>query len=147
VLTVYSFWLFRYVLFFFLNRTRPGMAIKAISQDVEGAKLMGIDVENLNTLAFGIGAALAGIAGALLTNVTLVYPFVGTSPTMKGFVITVLGGMGSIPGAVYGSFIVGLVEAFGVSYISPGYRDAFSFIILILIMILRPSGLFGGKSK
>jgi branched-chain amino acid transport system permease protein len=129
---------------FIVNKTWLGTALRAISQDRESSTIVGIDAKKLGTIAFGIGAAMAGAAGALLAPVFLVFPIMGVVPAIKSFVIIVLGSMGSIRGAIYGSLMLGITESLGVFFLSPSYRDAYSFLLLILILVFKPKGLFGG---
>ncbi|GED30436.1 branched-chain amino acid ABC transporter permease [Brevibacillus centrosporus] len=132
------------IMLFIINKTWLGTALRAISQDRDTSAIMGINAKRLGSIAFGLGACMAGAAGALLGPVFLVYPIMGTVPAIKSFVIIVLGSMGSIKGAIYGSLLVGLVESLGVFFLSPAYRDVYSFLILILILLFKPKGLFGG---
>lgn len=129
---------------FIVNRTWLGTALRAISQDRESSTIVGIGAKKLGSIAFGIGAAMAGAAGALLAPVFLVFPTMGAVPAIKSFVIIVLGSMGSIKGAIYGALMLGIVEGLGVFFLSPSYRDAYSFLLLILILLFKPNGLFGG---
>jgi branched-chain amino acid transport system permease protein len=127
-----------------VQKTWLGTALRAISQDRDSSIIVGINANQLGSIAFGLGAAMAGAAGALLAPVFLVYPIMGIIPAIKSFFIIVLGSMGSIKGAIYGALIVGLVESLGVYFLSPNYRDVYSFLILILILMIKPNGLFGG---
>jgi len=129
---------------FVIQKTWLGTALRAISQDRDASAIMGINAKRLGSIAFGLGACMAGAAGALLGPVFLVYPIMGTVPAIKSFVIIVLGSMGSIKGAIYGALMVGIVESLGVIFLSPAYRDVYSFLILILVLLLKPKGLFGG---
>ena len=98
-------------------------------------------------MAFGIGVALAAAAGALLAPVFLVYPTNGAITTMKGFEIIIIGGLGSIPGAVIGGLLLGLVESLGSVLVAPGFQHAYGFLMLLLILVIRPTGLFGEKER
>jgi branched-chain amino acid transport system permease protein len=134
-----------FALFGVLQKTTLGIALRALAQDREVAAVMGIDVHKMSPVAFGMGTALAAASGSLLGPVFLVYPAMGLTPAIKSYVILVLGGMGSIKGAVLGAILLGLLESLGVFFLSPGYRDAYGFAVLILVLLLRPSGLFGGE--
>ena len=107
------------------------------------AELNGIDTARLNMLSFGLGCALAGAAGVILAPVFPVTPTAGVPVALTAFVVVVLGGMGSLWGCVIGGLILGLVENLGAAYISTGYKHVFGFIMLILVLIVRPAGLFG----
>jgi branched-chain amino acid transport system permease protein len=134
-------------LWLFLGRTDAGRAIRATSQNREAAVLMGIDVERVSALAFGLGTALAGAAGVLLAPSLYLYPTVGELVIVKSFVIVVLGGLGSVPGAIAGGILLGLVESLGAVYVSTTYKDGLGYVIFLLVLLYRPSGLFGvGKS-
>lgn len=127
-----------------INHTKIGMAMRAVSKDTEASRLMGIKVDNTISMTFIIGCLLAGI-GAILyfTDRMTVYPYSGSLPGLKCFVAAVLGGIGSIPGAVIGGFIIGICETFLVSFGYSTFSDAFTFLLLIIILLVRPTGLFG----
>ena len=127
-----------------INHTKIGMAMRAVSKDTEASRLMGIRVDNTISMTFVIGSFLAGI-GAILyfTDRMTVYPYSGSLPGLKCFVAAVLGGIGSIPGAVVGGFIIGICETFLVALGYSTFSDAFTFLLLIIILLVRPTGLFG----
>lgn len=127
-----------------INHTKIGMAMRAVSKDTEASRLMGIRVDSTISMTFVIGSFLAGI-GAILyfTDRMTVYPYSGSLPGLKCFVAAVLGGIGSIPGAVIGGFIIGICETFLVAMGYSTFSDAFTFLLLIIILLVRPTGLFG----
>jgi len=118
-----------------------------MSQNRIGIQTAGINVRRLDEIAFGIGVGLAAAAGALLAPVFLVWAESGSVPTMKGFEIIVIGGLGSIPGSIIAALLLGLIESLGSVYISSVYRDLFGFVFLILILVFRPNGLFGERER
>lgn len=130
-----------------IKKTWVGIALRAISQDREAATVVGIKASTLGCAAFAIGTAMAGAAGSLLGPIFMISPEMGVMPAMKSFVIIVLGSMGSIRGALVGALIVGLAEALGAFLLNVSYRDAYAFVILVMILLLKPNGLFGGKQQ
>lgn len=130
-------------LYVFLNHSKIGKAIVATSQNSKGASLVGIDLTIVYMMTFAISSGLAAAAGALLAPLFYVYPTMGSMPLVKAFVVVVLGGMGNVQGAVVGGFIVGIVESLGGAYISSDYKNAFPFIILVIMLFTRPQGIFG----
>jgi branched-chain amino acid transport system permease protein len=129
----------------FLDRTRTGRAIKATSFDRDAAALSGIDIDRIYALTFAIGAMMAGMAGSLISVIFSFSPVTGESFTMKSFVIVVLGGLGSVPGAILGGIALGVVENLASYLLDAGYRDAIGFGLLVLTLILRPGGLLGKR--
>jgi branched-chain amino acid transport system permease protein len=127
----------------FLSHTMAGKAVRAVIQDHRAARAVGINVERTYYLAFGTGAALAGIAGALLLPVYSVTPWIGGNFVLAAFAVVVLGGLGSVWGAYLGGLVVGIVEAFAGFYVDPGLRQAIWFAIFILMLVVRPYGLLG----
>jgi len=135
------------VLHLFVAKTRLGKAMRATSQDRVMAGLVGINVNQVISITFMIGSALAAVAGVMVTlYYGVVHFFMGYLAGIKAFTAAVLGGIGSIPGAMLGGFVLGLIENFCASYISSVYKDAFAFAVLIITLIIRPSGLLGQKS-
>lgn len=130
-----------------IQKTKLGKAMRATFQDREAAALMGIQINTIHTATFAIGSGLAAAAGALLGPVFVVYPSIGDLASLKAFAIVILGGLGSIPGATIGGFILAFVEELGAGYISSGYRDAMGFLLIILILIVKPTGLFAQKER
>ena len=132
-----------YLLHVFLTRTKLGNAVRATSFDREAAELVGVEVARIFPLTFGIGAAMAGAAGALVAMTYSISPVLGGAFTMKAFVVVVLGGLGSVPGAVLGGLTLGVVEHLSTLVVAPGYQEGIGFIVLLLVLVLRPSGFLG----
>ena len=130
-------------LFYLLKYTFLGKAFQAVAEDRSTAQLMGIRVQRLYLLAFGLGAGLAGVAGALLMPFSTVYPTVGVTYTLVAFVVVVLGGLGNMTGTLLAGLLIGLTETFSATYISPALSGATYFVIFVLVLLVRPSGLFG----
>jgi branched-chain amino acid transport system permease protein len=130
-------------LHFLLNATKLGNAIKATSFDPGAARLSGIDVPRVYSLTFGIGGAMAGLTGALVAMSYSFSPIAGESFTMKAFVVVVLGGLGSVPGAIVGGISLGIAENLASLFLDSGYRDVVGFSLLLLVLVLRPRGLLG----
>jgi branched-chain amino acid transport system permease protein len=130
-----------------ITRTKLGKAMRATFQDRDTAALMGVQIGTINTATFALGSGLAAAAGALLGPVFVAYPSMGDLAAAKAFAIVILGGLGSIPGATIGGFILAIVEELGAGYLSSGYRDAWGFVLIILILLVRPTGLFAQKER
>jgi len=131
-----------------VQRTRLGRAMRATAQDREAAAMMGVDVDRIIASTFFIGSALGGAAGVLVGLLfTQVYHFMGFTAGLKGFTAAVLGGIGSMPGAMLGGLVLGLVESIGSGFISPRYKDGIAFVVLILLLLVRPRGLLGLRAK
>lgn len=130
----------------FLTRTITGATIIAMAQNREGASMVGIDANRVSMLTFAISGVLAAVAATLYAPINLVYPAMGHLVITKAFVIIILGGMGSIPGAVLGGLIIGFAESFGAYYISTDYKDIIAFVLLVVILSLCPQGLFAKRS-
>lgn len=134
------------VLTLFTNKTKMGKAMRAVSEDKEAAQLMGIHVDATISLTFAIGSGLAAVAGVLLcTAYPTLMPTTGAMPGIKAFTAAVFGGIGSIPGAMLGGILLGIIEIFGKAYISTQLSDAIVFSVLILILLVKPTGLLGKK--
>ena len=133
-------------LYWFLLRTDTGQAIRATAQDRIAAQLMGIDVRKMSVIAFGLGAGLAGTAGALVSPTYYIFPQVGSAFTLKAFVIVVLGGMGSVIGATLGGVLIGITESLAAVYVSAQMKELVVYVLFLLVLVLRPAGLLG-KSR
>ena len=127
----------------FFRYTRAGKTMQATAEDVRASFLVGIRVERVYTLTWGTGAALAAVAAVLMAPLTLLTPDIGFNLLLKAFAATILGGLGSMPGAVVGGFLVGIIEAFAGGYIASSFQDVSAFAIIMLVLVFRPTGLFG----
>jgi branched-chain amino acid transport system permease protein len=132
---------------FLVNGTKLGMAMRATFQDRDTAALMGVPIQRIHTATFALGSGLAAAAGALLGPVFVVTPTMGDLAAAKAFAIVILGGLGNLLGATLGGFILAFAEEIGVGYVSSGYRDAMGFLLIILILLVRPTGLFARKER
>jgi branched-chain amino acid transport system permease protein len=130
-----------------INRTKLGKAMRATFQDGDTAALMGINVNAIYTTTFGLGSGLAAAAGALLGPVFVVTPTMGDLASLKAFAIVILGGLGNVSGAALGGFILAFAEEIGAGYISSGYRDAMGFVIIIIVLLFKPTGLFARMER
>jgi len=130
------------IFYLLIERSRLGLAMRATFQDKDAAKIVGVNVSHVYTLTFALGSCLASVAGALLAPVFVVTPTMGDLASLKAFAIVILGGLGNLPGAALGGFILAIVEEFGAGYISTAYRDALGFLVILAVMIFRPQGLF-----
>jgi len=131
------------VLYLFLKRSRVGIGMRAVAQDLDAASLCGINTQTVYLLTFGIGAALAAIAGFLLTNTVFLSPSVGAAPLTIAFIVVVFGGIGSVPGTIIASYVVALVQQYVTLVLDPSWGLSFAFILMIAVLIIRPRGLFG----
>lgn len=130
-------------IYWFINRTNFGLKLRAASSNDFAASIVGLDAVSLGRKAMGLGGVLATIAGVLLGPVAQVFPHMGDLLIIKAFVVVILAGMGSIMGALVGGYVLGISEALGGTYISLAYQDAFGFLLLVIVLAIRPSGLFG----
>jgi len=140
VLALGLFWLI-------IKKTWVGLALRAAAQNRIAVQTSGVDVERLDAVAFAIGVALAGFAGALLAPLFMVFPTNGAVTTVKGFEIIVIGGLGSIPGALVGGLLLGVVESLGAAFISSPYQNVYGFLLVILVLLVKPTGLFGERGR
>ncbi|MET3289194.1 branched-chain amino acid ABC transporter permease [Brevibacillus fluminis] len=131
------------LIYYGIQKTKIGVAMRACAFDMETAKLMGIKANTVLFITFSVGAALAALAGTLMAPIFSVYPTMGVSATLKAFVVVLLGGIGNVTGAIAGGFILGLVETYAAGYLSSEYKDVFAFVIMILVLLFKPAGLFG----
>jgi branched-chain amino acid transport system permease protein len=131
------------LLYLFLQKTYLGKAMNAVAQDRDAAQLMGVDINKIYMVAFGVGIGLEGLAGALIMPIYATYPTVGFTFGLIAFVVVVLGGLGNMIGAFLGGLVIGLVESFSGFYVSPELNTAIYFLIFVLVLIIRPSGLMG----
>lgn len=146
VIVIFSVLLFVF-LFFFIKKSRIGKAMRAVADNKDMAEIVGISVKKIYAWSFVIGSAVAGAAGVLVGLEQNLEPTMGTNLIIKGFTGAVIGGIGSVPGAILGSFLLGLVENFGIWFLPSGYKDAIAFIILFIFLILMPQGIFGIKKR
>ena len=133
--------------YFLVNRTKLGKAMRATFQDRDTAALMGVRIERIHTATFALGSGLAAAGGALLGPIFVVTPTMGDLAATKAFAIVILGGLGNVVGATVGGFILAFAEEIGVGYISSGYRDAMGFLLIIIILLVRPTGLLAQKER
>lgn len=135
------------IVYLVLNKTKFGIAIRATFQDPEISSLMGVKISRMFTLTFAIGSGLAATAGAMLAPIFVVVPIMGDLVTLKAFAVVILGGLGNVSGAAIGGFVLGLAEELGAGYIDSGYRDAIGFILIIIVLLLKPQGLFAPRER
>lgn len=135
-------------LFAFLKLTKWGWAVRATALDRDAARAMGVDVDNVNRIVFAIASALGGVGGVLVgMYYNVITPTMGFEATLKGIVAEVVGGVGNVPGAIVGSLLLGVIESYGVALLGTSYRNLFAFILLIVILVLRPNGLFASRRQ
>jgi branched-chain amino acid transport system permease protein len=133
--------------FLFIKKTWTGRAFQGVAQNRTGVQTAGINVLKYDMLAFGIGTALAGAAGALLAPIFLVHPMCGLVPSIRGFEIIVIAGLGSIPGTLVAGLALGIAESLGSAFISPSYVDIYGFVLLIAVLSIKPYGIFGKAER
>ena len=128
---------------FFLRRTRMGRSMRAVAQNREAAQLMGLDVPKLYALAFGLSAALAGLAGVFIGTIRFLNPAMGADPLMKALIVVIFGGVARFTSPIFAAFIVGMVEAFAIYYVGLYWAPAVLFALMIVVLVIKPEGLFG----
>ncbi len=135
------------LLFLFMRKSRLGKAMRAVADNKDVAEIVGISAKKIYTWSFVIGSAIAGVAGILVGLEQNLEPMMGTNLMIKGFTGAIIGGIGSVPGAVLGSFLLGLVENFGIWWLPSGYKDAIAFVLLFIFLLFRPQGILGIKNN
>ncbi len=133
--------------YYFTKKTWIGKAFQGVAQNRIGVQTAGIDVLKFDMIAFGIGTALAAAAGALLAPIFLAHPLSGLVPTIRGFEIIVIAGLGSIPGVLVASLLLGIAESLGSAFINPSFLDIYGFVLLVIILLIKPFGLFGKEER
>ena len=146
ILIIVSSLVLSFLCWLFIQRTKFGKAIRAVSDDPIGARIVGINSEKIILIAFAIGSAVAGAAGILVSLETNIEPTMGMNAILKGIIASIVGGVGSIPGALFGGLFLGLAENLGIWKIQAGWKDTIAFAILIIFLLLRPSGIMGVKT-
>jgi branched-chain amino acid transport system permease protein len=136
-----------YLAHLLIQKTKLGRAMRATFQNRDAAALVGVNIEFIYTFTFALGTAMAALAGALLGAIFVVHPSTAEVVTLKAFVVVILGGMGSFPGAVAGGMILGIVESLWGGFFSAGYQDVIGFVLVILILLFKPTGLFSGSTR
>jgi branched-chain amino acid transport system permease protein len=141
VLTVLTFW----VLHLFLEKTKTGKAMKAMSQNRDACAVVGVDVRRISTLTFAISCGLMGLSAGLVSPLFSIFPTMGLGLTFKALAAVIMGGFGQVNAAIYGALILGVTEALAAGYIASDYKDAIAFAMMILVLLLRPQGLLGRR--
>jgi branched-chain amino acid transport system permease protein len=136
LIVIAGLWLFMYC-------TETGRAIRATAMDKQVARLMGVNVEHIYAITFGIGAAVTGLAGTCISPFVIIFPEMGLQYTIMAFCVVVLGGMGYLPGALWGGFILGIIQSLAATYLTAGISVALTFLILFLMLVFRPAGIAG----
>lgn len=132
-------------LFVFMGRTRTGLAIRATRMNLEAAKLMGVQIGTIYAITFGLGAALAGAAGSLMSIAYVISPVMGPAYLLRAFTICILGGLGNIYGALVGGLVFGVVESFGGLFLGTGLQEVIGMVMLVVVLLLRPAGIMGKR--
>jgi branched-chain amino acid transport system permease protein len=135
------------LLWWFMRKTMLGKAIRAVSQNERGAMLVGIDLNRIHTLTFALGSMLAGLGGASLLSLIPAYPFAGVKPNIRSWFVVTVVGLGNVGGSIAGGFIVGLLESLAYYFLGQGWQDVASLVMLMVLLLLKPSGLFGSEVK
>lgn len=138
--------IFLLLLWVLLQKTKLGKAIRAVSDDPIAASVVGINPEKIIIASFAIGSVMAGAAGILISFETNIEPTMGMNAILKGIIASIIGGIGSIPGAMFGGFFLGIAENLGIWKIQAGWKDCIAFLILIIFLVFRPSGILGTKT-
>jgi len=129
----------------FVHKTKIGKAMRAVSQNREVAEILGININRISSVTFAIGASFCGLSGALVGPIIGISPEMGVDPTLKAFAIVILGGFGNVMGAIYAAFIIGLGENLFAAYVSGTFKDVLAFVLMLLILLIKPGGIFGKK--
>jgi branched-chain amino acid transport system permease protein len=132
------------LLFLFVQKTKLGLAIRALQQDQDAAALQGMNIASIRVVVWVVASCLAAVAGVLLSSISYVSPTMGSGYLLKGFAVVIMGGLGSIPGALVGGFVLGFVDSFGQTYLG-SYSYMFAFAFIMLVLIVRPQGLMGKR--
>ncbi len=132
-------------LHYFVQKTKTGKAMRAVSQNKEACQVIGVDIGRISTISFALGAGLSGLGGAVVAPVMAIHPVMGILVVIKCFAAVIMGGFGNIQGTMYASFILAIVESFAVAYVSLQYKDAFAFAVMIIVLLFKPHGVFGRK--
>jgi len=133
------------LLHIFLKKTKTGKAMRAISQNRDAAQVVGIDTNKIYMITFAIGSGLAGLAGAIVGPIYVIYPTMGALLSLKAFACVIMGGFGNVKGAIYSAYILGVIGSLGASFVSQTYKDIIIFAVLICVLLVRPHGIFGKK--
>ena len=146
ILILFASFVIFVALWFIVGKTKIGKAIRAVADDPVGARVSGIYDEKVILYSFGIGSALAGMAGVLISLETNIEPTMGMNAILKGIIASIIGGIGSIPGALLGGFLLGIIENLGIWKIQAGWKDTIAFTVLILFLLFKPDGILGKKT-